>query len=158
MEPSEVSHKAKLSRMYTIERSRNLLVLSVLLAAAAPAPAQVSASAYRVVGQPNLRQNGTNLVQGVELFLPSAVVADARGGVTHLYISDTRNSRVLAWRDARSYQIGDPPTIVLGQPGPQYSRPLGIGARGFNAPLGMAVDPRTGNLYVADFGNNRVLR
>src|SRR5204863_8389040 len=76
----------------------------------------------------------------------------------HVCISDTRNARVLAWQDARSYQIGDPPTLVLGQPGPQYSRPLGIGTKGFNTPLGLAVDAGTGNLYVADSGNSRVLR
>ena len=35
---------------------------------------------------------------------------------------------------------------------------MGIGVKGFNAPLGLAVDPLTGNLYVADFNNNRVVR
>ena len=120
--------------------------------------AQLSASAYRVLGQPDLRQNGVNLVQGVELYQPSGIALDARGGQTHLYIADTHNSRVLAWADIASYQIGDPPGVVLGQPGPQYSSPLGIGVKGFNAPLGLAVDPLSGNLYVADFNNNRVVR
>jgi uncharacterized protein (TIGR03437 family) len=98
------------------------------------------------------------MVQGVELYQPYGVALDLRGGPTHLYISDTRNARVLAWPDLNSYQIGDPPTLILGQPGPQYSIPMGIGAKGFASPLGMAVDPGNGNLYVADFGNNRVLR
>ena len=120
--------------------------------------AQLSASAYRVLGQTDLRQNGVNLVQGVELYLPSGIALDARGGQTHLYIADTHNSRVMAWADVASYQIGDAPAVVLGQPGPQYSSPLGIGVKGFNAPLGLAVDPVTGNLYVADFSNNRVVR
>src|ERR1035438_4200933 len=120
--------------------------------------AQLSGSAYRVLGQPDLRQNGVNLVQGVELSQPSGIALDARGGQTHLYIADTRNSRVLAWADIASYQIGDPPTLVLGQPGPQYSGPLGIGTKGFNAPLGLAVEPLSGNLYVADFNDNRVVR
>ncbi len=120
--------------------------------------AQLSASAYRVLGQPDLRQNGVNLVQGVELYQPSGIALDARGGQTHLYIADTRNARVLAWTDVASYQIGDAPAVVLGQPGPQYSNLLGIGAKGFNAPLGLAIDPLNGNLYVADFNNNRVVR
>ena len=120
--------------------------------------AQLSASAYRVLGQPDLRQNGVNLVQGVELYQPSGIALDARGGQTHIYIADTRNSRVMAWADIASYQIGDAPGVVLGQPGPQYSSPLGIGVKGFNTPLGLAVDPLTGNLYVADFNNNRVVR
>lgn len=124
----------------------------------AVAQAQLSTSAYRVLGQPNLRQNGVNMILGGELNQPSGVAIDARGGQLHLYVADTRNSRVMAWQDVGSYQTGDPPALVLGQPGPQYSKPLGIGNKGFNTPLGIAVDPTTGNLFVADFGNNRVLR
>ena len=143
--------------MLTLERSRDLL-LGLLLFALPCAQAQVSASAYRVLGQTDLRQDGVNLVQGVELYSPEGVAVDSRGGQVHVYISDTLNSRVLAWQDAQSYQIGDPPALVLGQPGPQYSKPYGIGSKGFNVPLGLAVDSATGNLYVADTGNNRVLR
>ena len=61
--------------------------------------AQVSSSAYRVLGQTDLHQNGLNLVQGSELNQPSGIALDPRGGQTHVYISDTRNSRVLAWAD-----------------------------------------------------------
>src|SRR6185369_7314986 len=128
------------------------------LLAVAALHAQVSSSAYRVLGQMDLHQNGLNLVQGVELNQPSGIALDPRGGQTHLYISDTRNSRVLAWADTASYQIGDAPTLVLGQPGPQYTNALGIGTKGFSSPLGIAVNPLNGDLYVADFGNNRVLR
>jgi uncharacterized protein (TIGR03437 family) len=121
------------------------------------ANAQLSSSAYRVLGQPDLRQNGTNMVSGVELRSPGGVALDRRGGETRLYIADTMNSRVLAWSDLASYNLGDSPALVLGQPGPQYTRPMGIGSKGLNAPLGLAVD-HAGNLYVADYGNNRVLR
>lgn len=120
--------------------------------------AQLSTTSYRALGQPNLRQNGVNLVQGLEMYNPNAIALDGRDGTLHLYISDTRNHRVLAWQDARAFQNGDPPAIILGQPGPQGSGPLGIGIKGFNAPTGLAVDPNTGNLYVSDFNNNRVLR
>jgi len=122
------------------------------------AGAQISPTAYRALGQPDLQQNGVNMVQGLEMNGPVAVALDARDGALHLYISDRRNNRVLAWRDAGSSQIGDPATLVLGQPSPQQTTPYGIGAKGFNAPTGMAVDPTTGNLYVADAGNSRVLR
>lgn len=120
--------------------------------------AQVSKSAYRTLGQRDLRQNGLNLVEGFELRGPSGVAVDTRSGQLHLYISDTGNHRVLAWRDISSYQNGDAPALVLGQPGRQFSSPSGIGVRGFNGPIGMAVHPTAGDLYVADFGNNRVLR
>jgi uncharacterized protein (TIGR03437 family) len=119
---------------------------------------QVSSSAYRSLGQRDLRQNGLNMVEGLELLSPSAIALDRRGGQLRIYVSDTGNHRVLGWQDARSYQTGDAPTLVLGQPGRQFSTPLGIGPKGFNTPLGMAVHPNTGDLYVADSANSRVLR
>ena len=133
-------------------------ILALEIAGCGASWAQVSSSAYRALGQADLRRNGVNGVQGTELYFPSGVALDTRGGQTHIYIADTQNSRVLAWPDVNAYQIGDVPTLVLGQPGPQYSVPLGIGAKGFNGPIGMAVDPATGNLFVADTGNNRVVR
>lgn len=120
--------------------------------------AQLSSSAYRALGQPDLQQNGVNIVNSIGLNSPIGVALDARGGQVHVYISDTQNARVLAWADLNAYRTGDPPTLVLGQPSSQYSTSLGIGSMGFTKPLGLAVDPTTGNLYVADFGDNRVLR
>jgi uncharacterized protein (TIGR03437 family) len=125
---------------------------------AAGARAQLSSSAYRALGQPDLHENGLNIVQGSGMYSPFSVALDARDGGLHLYVADTRNNRVLAWQDAPSSQMGDPATLVLGQPNSQLSGAFGIGAKGFNSPGGLAVDPTNGNLYVADFGNNRVLR
>lgn len=138
---------------------KSFVTHSVLaLASVGFAHAQLSGSAYRALGQTDLRQNGVNRVQGVELNTPAAVALDARDGQLHLYILDTGNSRILAWQDARSYQIGDRPTLILAQPGAQYSSPMGIGVKGLNVPSSMAVDPSNGNLYVSDTGNNRILR
>jgi uncharacterized protein (TIGR03437 family) len=119
---------------------------------------QVSVSAYRALGQRDLQRNGLNMVEGLELRAPSGIALDSRAGQVRVYVSDTGNHRVLAWQDARSYQNGDPPAIVLGQPSRTHSAALGIGAKGFNTPLGLAVQPSTGDLYVADFMNSRVLR
>ena len=130
----------------------------VFLGTATAAHAQLSATAYRVLGQIDFRHDGTNMVQGVELNTPEGVALDARNGQLHLYISDTNNSRIMAWQDVSSYQIGDPPTLVLGQSSPLNTIPLGIGVKGLNGPSGLAVDPTTGNLYVADTSDNRVLR
>jgi uncharacterized protein (TIGR03437 family) len=145
-------------RLFRMFRSKKIRIAYSFVLAVAIASAQVSSSAYRVLGQTDLRQNGINMVQGVELNGPGGVALDSRGGQLHIYIADTGNSRVLAWLDVSSYQIGDAPTLVLGQPGPQYSTTQGIGVKGFTTPLGLAVDPNNGNLYVADTGNNRILR
>jgi uncharacterized protein (TIGR03437 family) len=137
---------------------RLLLPFAGVLIFSAALEAQISSAAYRALGQPDLHQNGLNIVQGVELNLPAAITVDARAGATHIYISDNGNSRILGWQDAASYQIGDPPAVVLAQPGPAYTNTMGIGPKGLNQPIGLAVDPATGNLYVADNRNNRVLR
>ena len=139
---------------------RMLQTAGLLLCAASVSwgQAQMSHSAYRVLGQVDERQNAVNRVEGLEFFGPSGLAIDARDGAPRLYISDTRNHRVLAWSNTQSYQTGDVPALVLGQPSPRRSGALGIGTAGFDSPAGMAVDPNTGNLYVADSGNNRVLR
>jgi DNA-binding beta-propeller fold protein YncE len=143
------------TRFWRLSRA---LTATAALAATGGLHAQVSPSAYRVLGQPDFRQNGLNMVNGTELYSPNGIALDTRGSQARLYISDTQNSRVLGWPDAVSYQGGDPPAIVLGQASLRQTASMGIGAKGFNLPLGLAVDPRTGNLYVADYGNNRVLR
>ena len=77
------------------------------------ATAQISPSAYRALGQPDLRQNTLNRVQGIELNVPSAIALDRRDGAVRLYVSDSDNNRVLGWADVGSYQIGEPPAVVL---------------------------------------------
>lgn len=76
--------------------------------------AQLSTSAYRVLGQPDLYQQGINTVQATSLNGRAGVALDFRGGKTRLYIADSGNSRVLAWPDAHSNGIGDPPARILG--------------------------------------------
>lgn len=139
--------------------SRFVATCSLLLALGFSLAAQhLSNSAYRALGQPDLRLNGLNRVDGAEMYAPSGLAVDAREGAVRLYVSDTQNHRVLAWSDARAYQVGDPPALVLGQASVLRSQPLGIGSAGFTSPGGLAVDPFTGNLYVADTGNHRILR
>ena len=75
-----------------------------------------------------------------------------------MYIADSQNHRILAWADAASYQNGDRPALVLGQPGFTSANPMGLSYKGLNTPSGLAVDPASGDLYVADTGNSRVLR
>jgi uncharacterized protein (TIGR03437 family) len=127
--------------------------LAVSLCAAANT--QLSPSAYRALGQPNLQQNGVNMVEGSTLHSPTGIALDASG---HLYVADTLNHRVLGWESATNFQNGAPAALVLGQPNPQQSVAEGIGPNGLAFPSGVAVDPITGDLFVADSGNNRVVR
>ena len=149
-----------------MSRTRFSVLICGLTLAASTLPAQLSDSAVRVLGQPDLRQNGLNSVDGSEMFNPSSVATDVRHGVTHLYVSDTSNNRVLAWRSLESYQRGDRADLFLGQRSFEHTIPRGIGVRsgnqfasfGLNQPQSLAVDPATGDVYVADTGDNRVIR
>ena len=117
--------------------------------------AALSLSAYRALGQLDLRQNAINMVGAATLNSPSGVAVDSSG---HLYVADTLNHRVLGWENVASFQNGAPAVLVLGQQNFQQTVPNGIGSKGLNSPDSLAVDPTTGNLYVADAGNNRVVR
>jgi uncharacterized protein (TIGR03437 family) len=145
---------------YRFSYTRGLVVAAGLIVSAACgcAQTQLSTSAYRTLGQRDFQRNGLNMVEGLEVNSPSGIAVDTRAGRLHLYVSDTNNHRVLGWQDIRSYQNGDLPALVLGQPDNRASGPLGIGQRGLNTPLGLAVNPANGDLYVADFLNSRILR
>ena len=135
-----------------------LPIFLTALAFAVPSSAQISSSAFRVLGQPDLRRNSFNSVDGSEFRAPSGLALDTRAGAARLYVADFGNHRVLGWSDAQAFQNGATADLVLGQPNLQQSSPLGIGNSGLNGPSAVAVDPATGNLYVSDTANNRVLR
>src|ERR1017187_8583916 len=102
-----------------------------------------------------------NLVEGRELYYPQAVALDTNVSPPILYVSDYANNRVLAWKNAASLTYGQKADLVIGQPDFATTLPEGPGVSQFpswlSLPGGLAVDA-TGNLYVADTGNNRVLR
>lgn len=129
-----------------------------------------SAAANKVLGQIGFNYNAPNLVEGRELFLTranvpgSGIALDYRSNPPRLYISDSFNNRILAYRDARQVRPGDRADLVIGQN--DLNRVLvnapsnNVESRnetGLNQPTGIAVD-RNGNLYVADTGNGRILR
>src|SRR5438270_14022970 len=105
--------------------------------------ARLSLSAYRALGQADLRQNGVNRVDGAGMSAPQGVAVDGQG---HLYVADTYNHRVLGWTTAAGFQNGEAAALTLGQPDAQHSNQLGIGIKGFSFPWNLAVDPTTGNL------------
>jgi sugar lactone lactonase YvrE len=135
--------------------------------------------ATRVLGQISLNYRSINMTDGAGLYLAAggtsipgtgnvvvggAVIIDRSSNPPHLYIADTFNNRVLGFADARSAKQGDQADVVIGQTS-QYearvnsptSNPDQLTDQGLFAPIGVAVDA-SGNLYVADSGNGRVLR
>jgi uncharacterized protein (TIGR03437 family) len=152
--------------------SRHLLSTTVLCSFLSVAHGQVTLnpSATRALGAARLEQVNTltniepDLVEGRELNQPLGIALDLASTPAHLYVADSGNNRVLAWKDSTKFANGQPADLVIGQNDLLTTLPQGPGragstrqSSGFTFPIGLAVDP-TGNLYVLDAGNNRILR
>ncbi len=137
-------------------------------------------AATTVIGQPDMPNRSINEIDGREFFFTGAlashlvsgklqqglvsaadIAVDWNSDPPHMYVADTNNNRVLGFADARSVRNGTRADIVIGQPGMfrslanfPSSQPS---ATGLYLPVGLAVDS-AGNLFVADWGNSRVLR
>jgi len=101
-----------------------------------------------------------NLVEGREFNNPQALALDASVTPPILYVADFGNNRVLAWKNASAFTKGDFADKVIGQRDFLSTAAEGPAAdltTGVSNPVAIAVDA-SGNLYVADAGNNRVLR
>ena len=100
-----------------------------------------------------------NWIEGKELYNPSGVAIDNSVNPPGIYVSDTRNNRVLGWRNNQVVP-GTPADVILGQAN-QYQTYVGgpgtSNSLGLSGPTGVVVDP-AGNVYVADSNNNRILR
>jgi sugar lactone lactonase YvrE len=78
----------------------------------------------------------------------------------HVYVTDYFNNRVLGWRSAGALASGQPADLVIGQPDFISSM---VNQGEANATAGTLYWPTAvgadvaGNLYVADYGNNRAL-
>src|SRR5271166_5056281 len=124
----------------------------------------------RIVGQAVLQQTGVltatavNLVEGREFANPQATAVDTSVNPPILYVVDAGNNRVLAWKNASSFTTGAPKAdLVIGQRDFLSTSPQGPAvsssslSTGLFQPVGLTVD-KSGNLYVIDAGNNRVVR
>ncbi len=118
------------------------------------------------VGQTSFARNMNNSGGAQALSMPASVVTDSAG---HLYVSDGVNNRVLGWKQAAKLASGAPADIVIGQLGfYNYACAVtrgglclshacwSLGSCNSAGAGGLAVD-RSGNLYVADTYNNRVM-
>jgi uncharacterized protein (TIGR03437 family) len=138
-------------------------VLTLALAGAACAFAQITLNSVpsRSIGSPalNITSLNPNLVEGRELYFPQGVALDTSVSPPTLYVSDYFNNRVLAWKDANGFKSGQKADLQIGQPDLLTTFAGGPGtaySTGLSRPTGIAV--YKGDLYVADSGNNRVLR
>ncbi len=152
----------------------------VLIFPNATTAGQISASATVVLGQGNFPYDSPNSLQGNAFFFASGysstgdagLAVDSSSGTPHLYVSDHNNHRVLGYADARTVALGVKADLVIGEPDlytavcnfggvvnpPGETLPLQPTQSSMCYPTGLAVDPSSGDLYVADSGNGRVLR
>ncbi|MEM6731236.1 MAG: NHL repeat-containing protein, partial [Myxococcota bacterium] len=110
-------------------------------------------SAASVLGQTEFSSAESNTVGPGGLALPSHVLFDAAG---RLFVTDTENHRVLIFDDLAAAQNHGSASVVLGQPD-AMSRTSSAGPTGLSSPSGLTLDP-SGNLYVSDTGNHRIVR
>jgi sugar lactone lactonase YvrE len=114
-----------------------------------------------VLGQPDFSSNIANYGGAAgaptanSLSTPSGLVVDANG---NLYVSDNGNNRVLFYQapivsGQSAIRVFGQTSFTSGMANAGGATPL---ANTLNFPLGLALDSK-GNLYVADFGNSRVL-
>lgn len=146
--------------------SLRVLTLALFGACAGFSQATLNVIPSREIGHPQLfplvgtfPNLNPNLVEGRELFGPQSVALDLSVTPPILYVSDTNNNRVLAWKNAASFTNGKPADLVVGQRDFFTTRASGPStpfSAGLSAPTGLAVFGS--DLYVADSGNNRVLR
>ncbi len=145
---------------------KQFLCFFLVTATASLALAQVTInpSPTREFGQATLfnplESNAPNLVEGRELFSPSGIAFDASVTPPHVYIVDTANNRVLGWSNANNLSQGNFADLVIGQTDMFSTSIGGPGTNlstGLYLPTGIAIDS-SGNVYIADSGNNRILR
>lgn len=128
-------------------------------------PLTTDVTADLVLGQIDFTHNHGNRTKAQGLDFPSPAglyptLGTAVDAFDDVYVTDFGNNRVLGWRNAGALVNGQPADLVIGQPD-FNSYMINHGADSPTAgtlrgPVAVGVDS-AGNLYVADYGNNRVL-
>ncbi len=115
-------------------------------------------TAATVLGHPDFVHSAPNAITPQSLSAPGLIAIDTNSTPNHLYIADTQNSRVLGYANAQSFANHASADIVIGQADFQSGGcdPGGASAAALCNPAAVAVD-HSGNLFVADTGNNRAL-
>ena len=116
------------------------------------APFSTGETASIVVGQTAFTTSGTGTTAST-LNDPNGIAFDSSG---NLWVADSGNNRVLEYPSASLSSSGPSATLVVGQ-GSLTSGTAGTSGTALNDPNGIAFDS-SGNLWVADTGNNRVVQ
>jgi uncharacterized protein (TIGR03437 family) len=150
----------------TLMSHKHFSRFSLVLFGASISFAQVTLNTIpsRILGHPtaegfNVTNFNPNLVEGREFYAPAGLAIDTNLTPPVIYVSDSGNNRVLAWKNPSSFINAAPADLVIGQPDMFTTIPSGPGSTftaGLSAPTGVAV--WNSDLYVVDSGNNRVLR
>ncbi|MBK7229073.1 MAG: hypothetical protein IPH97_09440 [Ignavibacteriales bacterium] len=98
--------------------------------------------------------SGSSGTTSSKLNAPSGVAVDPTTG--KLFVADRYNNRILRWSSSDKMIDGSPAEAVFGQLDFNTST-SGLSASKFNDPLRVFVDS-SGNLWVSDYLNNRILR
>jgi len=126
-------------------------LLSITIFAQSPLINNMPASG--VLGQLDFISGSSGTTQS-KLQAPSGVAVDPTTG--KLFVVDRYNNRVLRWSSSEKLMDGSSAEVVFGQPD-FITSTSGLSATKFNDPLRVFVDS-SGNLWVSDYLNNRVLR
>jgi hypothetical protein len=110
------------------------------------------ASAEAVLGQSGFNLKASATTQN-GMYQPHGLAIDGSG---NLFVSDSKNNRVLRFANAASLANGANAASVLGQSN-FTNDTKATTQNGMDDPIGLAIDA-SGNLYVVDSKNNRVLR
>jgi sugar lactone lactonase YvrE len=110
-------------------------------------------SAAAEFGQPNFTTGAYNSTpSATQLSYPTSMYVDGAG---NLWVADDGFDRVLRFPDASTAANGEAATLVLGQLAFNTDG-AGLTTGTFDYPIGIYGD-ETGNMYVTDDGNNRIM-
>ena len=146
-DPRDVVVDERHQKLYVVDGGNNrVLRYSLPIAFNKPSAELVIGQSSMTNSEPDTTQNG--------LRDPRGVAVDSTG---RLWIADTGNHRVLWFHDAYALTENGPMADgVLGQP--DFStRTTGLGPAAMNSPMEIASGDIS-TIYVADRGNNRILR
>jgi sugar lactone lactonase YvrE len=135
-----------------------------VLALTSPLTSSTSSFSGRVLGQASFAHNSLNLIDGTGYSTPWGVALDASVSPNRLYVVDSQNSRVLAYTSVAALDNLEPANAVFGQPDFVSYYPNQFDSTDTYDPTAgtlayptAAVVDASGDLYVADTGNSRVL-